>query len=180
MMQAQVAAADVSAKDFLGPLPGVRYFYEGPGGGKMELRGLAWEQDGTLLLEELNIFPIVPKPESLCVNLLTGFYGLSIANNCLLKKGFPLNGERGFSTLLDFEKKVWGNPFRRGDGPLMKSQCRVLSRTQQHLFGKTRTVIEVGGDYCPPSKYASGIGMIEFIGFHLVNIEVKGTPVAVY
>lgn len=171
------------AKAFLGPLPNVRYFYEGPGGGELHIRGLAWDREGALLTERTHIYPIVRPLNPLCVNQLSEVEGIVVDNEKLLTKSFPLNGGNGYKTALDLKERTWGNPYsfhKNSGGASGISKCRILKMSKQLLFGKERTVIEVGGDFCPERSYATDIGMIEFIGFKLVRIEKNGEEMREY
>ncbi|WFS63390.1 hypothetical protein LF599_04285 [Pseudodesulfovibrio thermohalotolerans] len=183
---AAASEGNIDAAVYLGPLPGIRFFYETDGGQKMELRGLTYDQEGALLIEEKSLFPTRWAAFNAgCTTELSTIYGVLSNGSKLLKKGFPLNGMTGYETDLDLEEPAWGIEITlaelgtkySGAGKKTTSRCSITKRSKQKLFGKERTIIEVSGAYCIPRKYASGIGLIEYAGFKLVRIEDHGNLV---
>lgn len=183
-----LAETQLSIESFLGPPPGTIFYYESIHGEKMTLRGLIQDKDGDTLIEHIHFFPYDHNPPDYCTNQLTEIYGLTIREDRLMKKVLPLNGDIGYEVKLDLKSPVWGNPFtlmKPGsrnvkDGRKMVSKCRIIKLADRHLFGKRRSVIKVVGDYCPSQTYAAGIGMIEFLGMKLVQIEKFGEEMSDY
>lgn len=182
------AADALSAKSFLGPIPGVRYFYADGHGTKMTVRGIAWSNSGVLLVEEETVFTALPSEECGGVRTLSEVYGLYVVDSRLMRRGYPLNGGVKDSILLDLGAKHWATPvailpagthdLRRATPDL--SVCRQTDKTQRKLFGKTRTVLSIQCSHNIPTKYASNIGLIGIGGMELVHIEVKGKMVGTY
>lgn len=148
----------------------------------MEIRGLTYDQEGALLIEEKTKFPTLwAALNAGCTTEISTIYGISASGGRILKKGFPLNGMTGYHTDIDLEEPVWGEEVTVagavGDGKKTTTQCSIAKRSKQKLFGKERTVLEVSGEYCIPRKYASGIGLIDYAGFKLVRIEKHGRVV---
>lgn len=178
---------DTDAAAYLGPAPGVRFFYEADNGQKIEIRGLTYAQDGALLIEKKLIFPKRSIDFTAgCTTEVTTIHALSASGNTILKKSFPLNGMTKYHTDLDLVEHAWGedvvltksgSSYAIGQEKKTASQCSITKRSKQKLFGKERTVIEVSGQYCVPRKYASGIGIIDYAGFKLVRIEKRGEVV---
>lgn len=177
-------------EDFIGPLPGVTYLYEQPGGNGIELRGLTRDEDGALLIEE-SFITIQHESELKKVSTydLMKVYGMTIdGKDRVLKREFSNDGSIHYSVELDTRQPVWGNPFimkKQGsaelkDGKKMTSKCRIVKQSRQFLFGRERTVLEVSGEYCTPRTYASGIGLIDINGIKLKQIKVKGQVVYNY
>jgi len=152
----------------------------------MEIRGLTYDQDGALLVEEKVKFPTpYAMIETGCTGEVSNIYAISVSGSALLKKGFPLNGMTGYHTDLDLEKPLWGEavtlreagPQGDGEGKKTYSECSITNVSKQYLFDRERTVIEVSGAYCPSRKYASGIGLVDYVGLKLVRIEKNGRVV---
>lgn len=176
----------VSAQDalepeaYLGPTPGYVYYYKADNGQKMILHGLIRDINGGVVIEKTTTFLVEAELRGKCINKLSKAYVLFTDKGRIIKKGFGLSRD-GYSIELDLANPVWGNQFtmmKTGssdikDGTKMTSECKVINRGKQLLFGKERTVLEVVGKYCVSSKYASGIGLIDLDGMKLVGIEEK-------
>ncbi len=180
---AAVSEESTEAATYLGPAPGVRLFYEAENGQKMEIRGLTYDQDGALLIEERSTLTMLRTAFNAgCSTEMTTVYGLSTNGSKIIRKDFPLHGMTGYHTDLDLGGAVWGEEVHlveRGSrstdkGKKTTAQCSISKRSKQKFFGKERTVIEVSGEYCVPRTYASGIGIIDYAGFRLVRIEKHG------
>jgi hypothetical protein len=171
-----------SAKEYLGPLPGVRYFYETGQGVGMVVRGLTRNATGGLLVEETVTVPGQLAGEPACPQTVTQTYGLYTDGARLMRRDYPLNGGVVDTVLLDVRAGVWGNPVLvvpAGTHDLRRakpgqSECRLAHVTQRTLFGKPRMVLSVKCSLAPPAEYASGIGLIDMGGMKLVRIEAGG------
>ena len=180
-------SAALKAKTFLGPAPGVRYFYEDAAGAVMVLEGLAWEGEGTLLIEQMTIFPTSTMCLDICDESVTEAHEVHVDGERLMRREFPLNGPVVDKTLFDLGERAWSNPvallLKEKDGNRLthgRSRCRLNEIPSQVLFGKQRTVLQVQGEHCVFRKYASGIGLIQEAGMKLTRIEVGGKAVANY
>ncbi|WP_264982682.1 hypothetical protein [Pseudodesulfovibrio portus] len=182
------AADALSAKSFLGPIPGVRYFYADGHGTEMTVRGIAWTDSGVLMVEEETVFPALPSEECGGMRTLSEVYGLYVVDSRLMRRGYPLNGGVKDSILLDLGTKHWANPVAllpAGTHDLHRATpglnvCRQADKTQRKLFGKERTVLAIRCSRNIPSKYASDIGLIGQGNMELVHIEVGGKKVGTY
>lgn len=182
-----ICHAGSSPEDFLGPAPDYVFYYKTEHGQEMTLHGRAWTRDNGLMVEETSFSPVREQLDSYCINHLTNLYVLYADGNRLTQKLFGIS-QNSDKTLLDLKSPFWGNPFtwmptssgKVSDGIKSVSKCRIVERPRQVLFGKERTVISVAGDFCPARTYASGIGMIDFIGFKLIRIEKHGKIIRDY
>lgn len=176
------------AEAYLGPLPGVRYFYATGQGVEMVVRGLTRDAAGVLLVEETVTVPGQLAGEPACPQTVTQTYGLYADGARLLRRDYPLNGGTVDTVLLDVRAERWGNPvgvlpagthdLRRAEPG--RSECRRVGETQRTLFGEPRTVLSVTCSLAPPAEYASGIGLINMAGMRLVCIEAGGRRVEAY
>jgi hypothetical protein len=182
------ASEPLPAKEYLGPLPGVRYFYEAGQEGKTVVRGLTWGASGVLLVEETVTFPEPFAKEHSCERSLSQTYGLYADGARLMRRDYPLNGGVVDTVLLDLQAETWGNPIAvlpAGAHDLRRakagqSECRLVHATHRILFGKTRTILSVKCSLAPPAEYAAGIGLIYMGGLKLVRIEVGGEKIDDY
>jgi hypothetical protein len=177
---AALAGESLAPEDLLGPKPGFRFHYEGNGGLKMRIEGLAWDREGALIVKRTMIFPREAKPDSGCINELTEVYGIVADETRLLTKGLPESAASAFVVELDTEKPVWSNPVTSATGEKTAGKCRIVSTHREFLFGKERVVMETDGELCIPCAYASGIGLIRYIDLKLVRIERFDQPVTAY
>ena len=177
---APLAGESLAPEDLLGPKPGFRFHYEGNGGLKMRIEGLAWDREGVLIVKRTMVFPRKDNPASGCINELTEVYGIVANETRLLTKGFPESARSVFVVELDTEKPVWANPVTSATGEKTASKCRIVSVRREFLFGKERVVVETAGEFCIPCAYASGIGLIRCNDLRLVRIERLGQPLTVY
>lgn len=175
------AQENIAPVDFIGPKPGYWYYYEGAGGLTMRKGGLTWDKEDALIVESTITFPIKEKPAGLCINELSEVYGIMADGARLLTKNWGENSGPVRLVEFDTQKPTWGRMVTLPTKKKVMSKCKILSTYKKFLFGKERTVIEVGGDYCPPRTYASGIGLIQFNNdLQLVRIEKNGQPVTQY
>ena len=178
---AAFAQENIVPADFIGPKPGYWYYYEGAGGLAMRKGGLTWDKEEALIVESTMVFPIKVKPESLCINELGEVYGIMADGARLLTKKWGADSGPVRLVEFDTQESSWGRMVTLPTKKKVMSKCIILSTYKKFLFGKERTVIEVGGDYCIPRTYASGIGLIRFNNdLQLVRIEKNGQPVSQY
>ena len=177
---AALARESLAPEDLLGPKPGYRFHYEGNGGLKMRIEGIAWDRKGVLIVKRTMVFPGKVEPASGCINELTEVYGVVADETRLLTRGFPESPNPISVVELDTEKPVWSNPVTSATGGKTASKCRIVSVRREFLFGKKRVMVETAGEFCIPCAYASGIGLIRYNDLELVRIERFGQPVTVY
>jgi len=181
-------AEEISTLDFLGPFPGVVYHYRDDSGVTVSVRGIVMDESGAIVIEEVTTFPDSFTLENGCIKKISEIYGLYASEKQLINKRFPLNGDTYNSILLDLNQEYWSNPTTLVqqdtkivmNGPNATSKCGILERSQMEIFGKSRVLLKIGGQYCPVSTYASGIGLVEKNGMRLVRIVVNGETVTVF
>ncbi len=75
---------------------------------------------------------------------------------------------------MDISAGHWEIPLVHNTGEISSGHCEITSRHEEYLFGETREVVEVSCAMTPTADMeyalASGIGMVRFFDFELVDI----------
>lgn len=161
--------------DFMGPAPGTVYHYSfqfTPA--TMTLTGVCKDAKGGCLIKEEMITAI----PDIGVRKDVREYIQYTDGSRVMEAPLSSGGSIPPLISLDTGRKQWGNPATRMDtGKRIVTDCTIVSIEKYELFGEIRTVLTVGGEYCMPRKYASGIGLIQEADMHLIRIEcTANTP----
>ena len=155
--------------DFMGPPPGVVYHYSFTfSDAVLTVTGIGKDGKGGCLMRE----EMTTTTRDSAVKKDIREYIQYVDGPRLMVAPLPKAGSIPALICLDLSGNRWGFPLTQVDtGKQISADCSIMTIETHQLFGMMRTVLTVGGKYCMPRKYASGIGLIEEADMHLTRIQ---------